>query len=74
MIEKNSQEAKIRKGSPARNPVCYQTTRDIVIPVGTILRANGGNEFTAAFGLHAEFLLTLEPGTPVPEGFKKVIA
>ncbi len=38
MIEKNVQEARIRKGPPKRNPVCYQVVQDIVIPAGTMLR------------------------------------
>jgi len=37
--ETNVQAGKIRQAvPPSRNPVCYQTTRDIIIPAGTILR------------------------------------
>lgn len=79
MIEdRNSQQAKIRSGTPKHNPVCYQTVRDIVIPAGSIMRANGEPgvmEILIGFG---EFSLTVS----VPESagalasgyFKRVIA
>ncbi len=49
----DSQKAKIRKGSPRRSPVCYRTTRDIVIPAGTVLRDDGDalNHVEADIGL-----------------------
>lgn len=79
MIEdKNSQQAKIHKGSPKRDPVCYQTVRDIVIPAGSIMRANGEPgvmEILIGFG---EFSLTVsvpESGGALASGyFNRVIA
>jgi hypothetical protein len=38
-------KAKIKSGAPKRNPVCYQTLQDIVIPAGTILRWQGGDNY-----------------------------
>lgn len=79
MTEKNVQEAKIRKGSPARNPVCYQTTRDIVILAGTILRDNGEHCFAAEMGVadvgyHVAITLEVDSGAQASPIFKKVIA
>lgn len=31
-------DAKIKKGAPNVDPICYQTTQDIVIPAGTLMR------------------------------------
>ena len=78
MIEKN-QEAKIRSGAPKREPICYQTTCDIVIPKGTILRSNGSGEYSANIGFgdpdkYGKFIMDLPAGTDTPAGFKRVIA
>jgi hypothetical protein len=71
---------KIKRGLAAkRDAVCYQTTQDITIPAGTILRANAAGKHVAAYGLNvrdakAEFVLELTDGAPVPFGFKRVVA
>lgn len=73
MIEKNTQEAKIRSGAPKRDPICYQTLADIVIPAGTILRSRGNDEFGCAVA-SGEFTMTVHPGDLTPRDFKRVIA
>lgn len=76
---KNPQQAKIRSGTPKRNPVCYQTTQDIVIPAGTILREIGDRddyEFACKVGLPdiiGEFCVTVKPGA-ASSAIRKVIA
>jgi hypothetical protein len=63
----DSQSAKIRKGlAPTRDPTCYQTQQDIVIPAGTILRSIGDNDFGASIGISTgtagAFIVKREPG------------
>lgn len=70
-----NQTAKIRKGlSARRDPVCYQTQTDIVIPAGTILRAESASRFVAQVGSLCEFSLTVKPGDLLTPEFKRVIA
>lgn len=78
--EKNPQQAKIHKGAPKRDPVSYQTTRDIIIPAGTLMRYadKGDNTFRCEVGfgdLVAEFSFEIKPGSVVGANtFKRVIA
>lgn len=67
-------EAKIRKGlGPKRNSTSLQVLREITIPVGTILRSAGDDEFICGAG-HGEFIVILKANDPPPIGFKRVIA
>lgn len=80
MIEKNVQEAKIRKGlSPRRNSTSLQTQRDIVIPAGTILRDGGDDTFECLVGVDdagnpATLSIELKPADECPPSLKRVIA
>jgi hypothetical protein len=71
-----NQTAKIRKGlSARRDPVCYQTQQDIVIPAGTILRSYDAHIFEAQIGPSGKFSLTTEHRADVDANlFKRVIA
>lgn len=72
MIDK---EPTIKKSMPAkRDATCLRVTTTITIPAGTLLRAKGNNQFSAAVGLDAEFLVTSKPGEEAPAGFRKVVA
>lgn len=65
----------IKKGAPARNPVCYQTLQDIVIPAGTILRSYSEFGYEAKVGTCGTFKITEEHRADVPGHlFKKVIS
>ncbi len=67
-------DKKIKRGlGPRRDSVCYQTTRDIVVPAGTILRDQEDGKYRAQVGLYSEFSLSVQPGH-TPEGFRKVQA
>lgn len=72
--EKNPQQAKIHKGSPKRDPVSYQTTRDIIIPAGTILRHDGDDKYAAEIYPRGKFFVTAKPGAEDNAFFKRVIA
>jgi hypothetical protein len=68
-------KAKIKSGAPKRNPVCYQTLQDIVIPAGTILRSQGEGAFSVSVdygGLSVVY--RPDPASILPPIFKKVIA
>lgn len=69
-------EPKIRKGlSARRDPACYQTVQDIVIPAGTILRHDGEDRYSALIYPRGKFFVTAKPGEDVDNAFfKKVIA
>lgn len=69
----------IKRGAPSPNHFCYQTTRDIVIPAGTILRHLDQEDCVEApigFGLGVEAALVVEVSSAaVASGFfKRVIA
>lgn len=72
-------EGKIKRGAPARDPLCYQTRRDIVIPAGTILR-HVGQESTVqtsiGFGNGVEGVFTVEvsPAAGASGVFQRVMA
>lgn len=81
---KNPQEAKIKKGLPARrDAICYQTQHDITIPAGTILRQaadqRGGNgvvEAVVGFGkdFTGHLVVQVHPDATASGAFKQVIA
>lgn len=62
----------IKKGAPARNPVCYQTLQDIVIPAGTILRSEQDGRFTC--GVETATFSISDFDADISHNFKKVIA
>lgn len=79
--EKNTQEAKIRKGlGPKRNSTSLQTIHDILIPRGSILRSIGDDKFVCKIGLGlssmeaGEFIVTLPASAPEPVVLKRVTA
>lgn len=78
MIE-HEKGPKIRKTPPTRNPACYQTQHDIVIPAGTVLRnVAGTDDYSAPLGLgntQANLSITVKPGVILPAGtLKRVVA
>lgn len=80
MIEK----PKIKQGMPARrDAACYQTTQDIVIPAGTILRQaakeRGGSGFVeCVIGFGKDFtgdlVVQMHPDAEASGYFRKVVA
>jgi hypothetical protein len=62
----------LSKGPKRRDPTCYQTQRDIVIPAGTILRAHGNNSFFCLLE-GGEFVID-EQAALARTIFKRVIA
>lgn len=65
-------KAKIKSGAPKRNPVCYQTLQDIVIPAGTILRADIDLKFSC--GIAGGYFQIGDEANDHKDIFKKVIA
>lgn len=79
-----SDDPKIRKGlAPKTDPICYQTTRDIILPAGTILRqaadergGKGHVETPIGFGdfFTGHLVVQIHPDAVASGIFKKVIA
>lgn len=74
MIDRDS---KIKRGAPVRNPFCYQTTRDIVIPAGTMLRHIDQQDTVEAavglgLGVEAVFVVGVSPAAAHSGFFKPV--
>lgn len=73
-------DKKIRKGLPAqRDPAALQTTQDILIPAGTILRTTGDDNFSCDIGMnsivvHGVLSIALKPHEPCPPSLKRVVA
>lgn len=68
----NSKDA-LSKGPKRHDSTCYRVERDIVIPAGTILRAQGEGKFAAPVGPAGEFSIATKPGQVFSE-FKLVVA
>jgi hypothetical protein len=78
MIE-NEKGPRIRKTPPTRNPQCFQTQQDIVIPAGTILRNIAGTDRYAADlgvspGIVGEFSVERKPGCTASPNLRRVSA
>lgn len=77
MIESDK---RIKRGTaPVRNPFCYQTTQDIVIPAGTILRHVDQEDCVEAeigfgIGVGAAFVVEVSPEAAACGVFKPVTA